>query len=153
MASFSDGDLKKHKFEEQDGVMAAAGYILAQSLTGERHGSVCCRLLRSWPDIEGEVPGVCCNVAAAGSFPTGAQASGAGRVILYKVYRREAAAMPGALATSGYILAQDLTALGWGVSSVPCLLLPVLMAPCTHRYSRACIQHSSVSQLSELCAA
>ena len=38
VASFNDGDLKKHKFEEQDGAMAAAGYILAQRLTGERHG-------------------------------------------------------------------------------------------------------------------
>ena len=71
VASFSAGDLKKHKFEEQDGAMAAAGYILAQSLTGKRRESLCCGMLRSRRHIEWEVPGVCCNVAAAG-FRTGA---------------------------------------------------------------------------------
>lgn len=31
---FADHDIKKHKFELQDGYLAATGYILAQSMTG-----------------------------------------------------------------------------------------------------------------------
>ncbi len=67
-ASFRDGDLKKHKFEEQDGAMAAAGYVLAQSLTGVRHGSVCCSLLRSHPHIEWGAARCLLQLAAAGQF-------------------------------------------------------------------------------------
>ena len=33
-AAFADQDVKKHKFEVQDGYLAAAGYVLAQSMTG-----------------------------------------------------------------------------------------------------------------------
>ena len=33
-AGFADHDVKKHKFELQDGNMAATGYILAQCMTG-----------------------------------------------------------------------------------------------------------------------
>ena len=35
LSGFSDQDIKKHKFELQDGYMAATGYILAQCLTGQ----------------------------------------------------------------------------------------------------------------------
>lgn len=35
VAGFADGDIKKHKFEVQDGYLAATGYVLAQSMTGE----------------------------------------------------------------------------------------------------------------------
>ena len=35
LAGFADGDIKKHKFEVQDGYLAATGYVLAQSMTGE----------------------------------------------------------------------------------------------------------------------
>ena len=31
---FADQDIKKHKFEMQDGYLAATGYVLAQSMTG-----------------------------------------------------------------------------------------------------------------------
>ena len=31
---FSDQDIKKHKFEVQDGYIAATGYVLAQTMTG-----------------------------------------------------------------------------------------------------------------------
>lgn len=35
VAGFADGDIKKHKFEVQDGYLAATGYVLAQSMTGD----------------------------------------------------------------------------------------------------------------------
>ena len=31
---FADQDIKKHKFEMQDGSLAATGYVLAQTMTG-----------------------------------------------------------------------------------------------------------------------
>ena len=31
---FSDQDIKKHKFEVQDGHLAATGYVIAQTMTG-----------------------------------------------------------------------------------------------------------------------
>ncbi|KAL3147888.1 hypothetical protein ABBQ32_002606 [Trebouxia sp. C0010 RCD-2024] len=34
-SAFADQDLKKHKFELQDGHLAATGYVLAQSMTGQ----------------------------------------------------------------------------------------------------------------------
>lgn len=37
ISGFADQDIKKHKFELQDGHLAATGYVLAQSMTGEIH--------------------------------------------------------------------------------------------------------------------
>ena len=34
ITGFADHDVKKHKFELQDGYLAATGYVLAQSMTG-----------------------------------------------------------------------------------------------------------------------
>ena len=34
IAGFADHDVKKHKFEMQDGYLAATGYVLAQAMTG-----------------------------------------------------------------------------------------------------------------------
>lgn len=60
--------------------------------------------------------------------------------------------MHGAMTTFGHIPANDLTGLGWKVSTVPWLLLPVSVAPCTHSHSHACIQHSSMCERGTLCA-
>ncbi len=34
IAGFSDHDIKKHKFEVQDGYLGGTGYVLAQAMTG-----------------------------------------------------------------------------------------------------------------------
>ncbi len=34
IGAFADHDIKKHKFEMQDGYLAATGYVLAQTMTG-----------------------------------------------------------------------------------------------------------------------
>ena len=34
ISAFADQDVKKHKFELQDGHLAATGYVLAQAMTG-----------------------------------------------------------------------------------------------------------------------
>lgn len=39
ITGFADHDVKKHKFELQDGYLAATGYVLAQSMTG-RSGQI-----------------------------------------------------------------------------------------------------------------
>lgn len=36
LAGFADQDIKKHKFELQDGCMSATGYVLAQCKTGQQ---------------------------------------------------------------------------------------------------------------------
>lgn len=37
LEAFAEMDIKKYKFEVQDGFLAAAGYIMAQSMAGMLH--------------------------------------------------------------------------------------------------------------------
>ena len=56
---YSDQDIKKHKFELQDGSIAATGYILAQCFTGQPSSSVAiAKLFFGWSLLLGSLHGI-----------------------------------------------------------------------------------------------